>query len=74
MNYVNTIKEAHDLVCTARNLLDEMSSTMSCDTDVNVEADQVIDDLVALLEQVEDSLFTGCNIADINELADAVAL
>ena len=74
MNYVNTIKQAHDLVCTARNLLDEMSSTMSCDTDVHVNTDLVIDDLVARLEEVEDALFSGCNIADINELADVVAL
>lgn len=74
MNYLQTIKEAHDLVCKARNLLDELSSDISCDTDVNVEVDQVVDDLVGQLEEVEDALFSGCNIAEINELADVVAL
>ena len=74
MTYLETIKKAHDLVCQARNLLDEASSDIACDTDVNVEVDQVIEDIVARLEEVEDALFSGCNIEDINELADVVAL
>jgi hypothetical protein len=72
MNYLDTIKEAHDLVCKARNLLDETRSTMSCDTDVNVEVDILFDDWTAALEEVEDQLFSGCNIADINELPESV--
>jgi len=68
MNYLETIKEAHDLVCKARNLLDEASSTMSCDIDVDVEIDQVFTDWVTELENIEDQLFTGCNIEDINDL------
>jgi hypothetical protein len=69
MTYLETIKKAHDLVCQARNLLDEASSDMACDTDVNVEVDQVFTDWVTALEDVEDQLFTGCNVEDINDLA-----
>ena len=68
MNYLDTIKEAHDLVCKARNLLDEARSTMSCDTDVHVEVDILFDDWITALEDVEDQLFTGCNVEDINDL------
>ena len=68
MTYLETIKKAHDLVCQARNLLDEASSVMACDTDVHVEVDQVFTDWVADLENVEDQLFTGCNVEDINDL------
>ena len=68
MTYLETIKKAHDLVCQARNLLDEASSYMACDTDVNVEVDQVFTDWVTALEDVEDQLFTGCNVEDINDL------
>ena len=72
MTYLETIKKAHDLVCQARNLLDEASSDMACDTDVNVEVDVLFDDWTAALEEVEDQLFSGCNIADINELPESV--
>jgi hypothetical protein len=68
MTYLETIKKAHDLVCQARNLLDEASSDMACDTDVNVEVDQVFTDWGTALEDVEDQLFTGCNVEDINDL------
>mgnify|MGYP000035104084 FL=1 len=68
MTYLETIKKAHDLVCQARNLLDEASSDMTCDIDVNVEVDQVFTDWVTELENVEDQLFTGCNVEDINDL------
>ena len=68
MTYLETIKKAHDLVCQARNLLDEASSDMACDTDVNVEVDQVFTDWVTALEDVEDQLFTGCNVEDVNDL------
>lgn len=72
MNYLDTIKEAHDLVCKARNLLDETKSSMSGDTDVNVEVDQLFDDWVGALETVEDQLFSGCDIEHVNELPEKV--
>ena len=72
MKYLETIKEVHDLVCYARNRLDEASSDMACDTDVNVEVDQLFTDWITALEDVEDQLFTGCNITDINELPESV--
>jgi hypothetical protein len=72
MKYLETIKEVHDLVCYARNRLDEAASDMACDTDVNVEVDQVFTDWITALEDVEDQLFTGCNITDINELPESV--
>ena len=72
MKYLETIKEVHDLVCYARNRLDEAASDMACDTDVNVEVDQVFTDWITALEEVEDQLFSGCNIADINELPESV--
>lgn len=68
MNYLETIKEAHDLVCKARNLLDEASSDMACDIDVHTEIDQVFTDWVTALEDVEDQLFTGCVVKEINDL------
>jgi hypothetical protein len=68
MTYLETIKKAHGLVCQARNLLNEASSQMTCDTDVNVEVDQVFTDWGTELENVEDQLFTGCNVEDINDL------
>jgi hypothetical protein len=68
MTYLETIKKAHDLVCQARNLIDEASSDMACDTDVNVEVDQVFTDWVTALEDVEDQLFTGCVVKEINDL------
>ena len=69
MTYLETIKKAHDLVCQARNLLDEAASDMSTDIDVHTEIDQVFTDWVTALEDVEDQLFTGCNVEDINDLA-----
>ena len=69
MTYLETIKKAHDLVCQARNLLDEAASDMATDIDVHVEVDQVVTDWVWALEEVEDQLFTGCNVEDINDLA-----
>jgi len=69
MTYLETIKKAHDLVCQARNLLDEAASDMTTDIDVHVEIDQVFTDWVTALEDVEDQLFTGCNVEDINDLA-----
>ena len=72
MTYLETIKKAHDLVCQARNLLDEASSDMSTDIDVHTEIDQVFTDWVTALEDVEDQLFTGCNVEDINELPESV--
>ena len=69
MKYLETIKEAHGLVCLARNLLDEAASDMACNTDVHVEIDQVFTDWITALEEVEDQLFTGCNVEDINDLA-----
>ena len=68
MTYLETIKKAHDLVCQARNLLDEAASDMSTDIDVHTEIDQVFTDWVTALEDVEDQLFTGCNVEDINDL------
>jgi len=68
MKYLETIKEVHGLVCYARNLLDEAASDMACNTDVHVEVDQVFTDWVTALEDVEDQLFTGCNVEDINDL------
>ena len=68
MNYLDTIKEAHDLVCKARNLLDEAASDMSTDIDVHTEVDQIFTDWVTDLENVEDQLFTGCKVEDINDL------
>ena len=68
MTYLETIKKAHDLVCQARNLLDEAASDMTTDIDVHVEIDQVFTDWVTALEDVEDQLFTGCNVKDINDL------
>jgi len=72
MTYLETIKKAHDLVCQARNLLDETRSTMSYDPDVHVEVDILFYDWTVALEEVEDQLFSGCNIADINELPESV--
>lgn len=69
MTYLETIKKAHDLVCQARNLLDEAASDMATDIDVHVEIDQVVTDWVWALEEVEDQLFTGCNVEDINDLS-----
>jgi hypothetical protein len=69
MTYLETIKKAHDLVCQARNLLDEAASDMATDIDVHVEVDQVVTDWVWALEEVEDQLFTGCNVEDINDLS-----
>ena len=68
MTYLETIKKAHDLVCQARNLLDEAASDMSTDIDVHTEVDQIFTDWVTDLENVEDQLFTGCNVEDINDL------
>ena len=72
MTYLETIKKAHDLVCQARNLLNEASTDMATDIDVHTEVDQVFTDWGATLEDVEDQLFTGCNITDINELPELV--
>jgi hypothetical protein len=74
MTYLETIKKAHDLVCQARNLLDEAASDMACDTDVHVEVDQVFTDWVTALEDVEDQLFTGCVVEDINDLVKELEL
>ena len=68
MTYLETIKKAHGLVCQTRNLLDEASSDMATDIDVHVEIDQVFTDWGTELENVEDQLFTGCNVKDINDL------
>jgi len=68
MTYLETIKKAHDLVCQARNLLNEASTDMATDIDVHTEVDQVFTDWGATLEDVEDQLFTGCNVKDINDL------
>lgn len=72
MTYLETIKKAHDLVCHARNLMNELSGDLCTDSDVYVEVDHLIDDLTAQLEEVEDALFTGCNVDDINDLAKAL--
>lgn len=72
MTYLETIKEVHGLLCKARNLLDEASSTMSGDTDVYVEIDQIFTDWMTDIENVEDQLFTGCNVKDINDLPKAL--
>jgi hypothetical protein len=68
MTYLETIKKAHALVCQARNLLNEAASDMSTDIDVHTEVDQVFTDWGTDLENVEDQLFTGCNVKDINDL------
>lgn len=73
MNYLETIKKAHDLVCQARNLLDELRTPLADDKDVHVEVDQLIIDWVEALQDVEDPLFSGCNIENINELPEMVA-
>ena len=72
MNHLETIKKAHDLVSQARNLLNELSSDLKNDTDVMIEVDYIIDEWAETLENVEDPLFTGCNIEDINELLEAI--
>ena len=72
MTYLETIKKAHGLVCQARNLLDEASSDMSRDTDVHVEVDLVFAHWVTELENVEDQLFTGCHVEDVNDLVKEV--
>jgi len=68
MNYLDTIKEAHDLVCKARNLLDELRTPLADDKDILIEVDQIIIDWVEGLQDIEDPLFSGCNIEHINEL------
>lgn len=73
MKYLDTIKEAHDLVCKARNLLDELETDLRDDTDVDVEVDGLILDWIESLENIEDPLFSGCNIENINELPEKVA-
>ena len=72
MTYLETIKKAHGLVCQARNLLNEASSDMSRDTDVHVEVDLVFAHWVTELENVEDQLFTGCHVEDVNDLVKEV--
>ena len=72
MTYLETIKKAHGLVCQARNLLDEASSDLSRDTDVHVEVDLVFAHWVTELENVEDQLFTGCHVEDVNDLVKEV--
>ena len=67
MKYLDTIKEAHDLVCKARNLVDELGTDLAQDTDVNSEIDLLVSDLVDQIQTAEDTLFSGCNIDDINE-------
>jgi len=62
MTYLQTIKDAHDLVCKARNLLEEAASDMAGDTDVYPEVDAVFQDWTEALGDVEDQLFTGCNL------------
>jgi len=73
MKYIDTIKEAHDLVCKARNLLDELRTPLASDIDVLVEVDQIVSDWIEALENVEDPLFSGCNIEHINELPEKIA-
>ena len=73
MKYLDTISKAHDLVCQARNLLDELETNLRNDTDVDVEVDGLILDWVEALENVEDPLFSGCNIDHINELPEKIA-
>lgn len=68
MNYLETIKKAHDLVCQARNLLEELDRDLWDDKDVFVEVNTLISDWATALEEVEDPLFSGCNIEHINEL------
>lgn len=68
MKYIDTIKEAHDLVCKARNLLEELDVDLWNDKDVLVEVNTLISDWATALEDVEDPLFSGCNIDHINEL------
>jgi len=72
MTYLETIKKVHGLVCQARNLLNEAASDMATDIDVHVEMDQVFTDWGTALEDVEDQLFTGCNVEDINDLPKAL--
>lgn len=70
--HLEKIKKAHDLVCHARNLLNELSSDLKDDKDVMIEVDGIIDEWAETLENVEDPLFSGCNIEDINELLEAI--
>ena len=70
--HLEKIKKAHDLVCNARNLLNELSSDLKDDKDVMIEVDGIIDEWAETLENVEDPLFSGCNIEDINELLEAL--
>jgi len=68
--HLEKIKKAHDLVSQARNLLDELSSDIKDEIDVQMEVDYIVDDWVETLENVEDSLFSGCDIEHINELLE----
>jgi tRNA A58 N-methylase Trm61 len=70
MTYLETISKTHDLVCQAKNLLDELATDLRNDTDVDAEVDHLILDLMEDLENVEDSLFSGCNIDHINDLPE----